>query len=257
MTAILLTISYDGSHYAGWQVQNNALTVQECMMKAGSNFMPEGFTVTTASRTDAGVHAIGQRALLKTDKGISPQKAMDAFNYYLPEDIKIWRAEAVSEDFHPRYHARKKLYVYKIWNAKTMLPLMAKDHALYSGVCDIEKMNYIAGKLVGRHDFNAFSSQKKSVTDTIREIYRCEVVEIKDNYIGRDCGGEYHIYIEGNGFLYNMVRIIAGCIVKWSAPNVSYEEIDRKIQEAFDTGNRESAAQTMSAQGLTLLEITY
>lgn len=257
MINVLLTICYDGTNYAGWQIQKNALTVQECMMKAGAKFLPEGFSITTASRTDAGVHALGQRALLRTEKEMPPQKIMDAFNYFLPKDIKIWQAEEVDEAFHPRYLAKQKLYLYKIWSGKTEIPLIASDTVLESGTLDLEKMRYIAAKMVGIHDFNAFSSAKKSVEDTVREIYRCEVVKESHPHIPEEKGCGYNIYVEGNGFLYNMVRIIAGCIVKWTVQDLSYAEIDARMQEAFQTGNRDIAAQTMPAKGLTLLEIRY
>lgn len=257
MTNVLLTISYDGTDYAGWQIQKNALTVQECMMKAGAKFLPDGFTVTTASRTDAGVHALGQRALLRTEKEISPQKIMDALNHFLPPDIKVWRAELVEEGFHPRYGAKQKQYLYKVWNSKTEIPLLATDSVLESGRMNLEKMQYIASKMVGIHDFKAFSSAKKTVEDTVREIYRCEVIKVHHPHIPSEVGCSYHIYVEGNGFLYNMVRIIAGCIVKWAVQDLDYKEIDRRLEEAFQTGNRELAAQTMPAKGLTLVEIRY
>ena len=257
MQAILLTIAYDGTAYAGWQTQANALAVQECMMKAGASFLPAGFTITTASRTDAGVHAVGQRALLKTESIHSPQKVLNAFNSYLPADIRVWRAESVPADFHPRYHAKSKLYVYKIWNGNVELPNYCRDHVLIRPHCDYDKMCYIAGKFIGRHDFNAFSSKKKTVTDTVRQIYRCQVLEKPDPYIGRECGQAYEIYMEGDGFLYNMVRIIAGCIVFWGSSSISRPEIDDRIRRAYQTGDRALASKTLAAKGLTLLEIKY
>ena len=194
MQTILLTIAYDGTAYAGWQTQANALAVQECMMKAGASFLPAGFTITTASRTDAGVHAVGQRALLKTESIHGSQKVLNAFNSYLPADIRVWRAESVPANFHPRYHAKSKLYVYKIWNGNVELP---------------------------------------------------------------ECGQAYEIYMEGDGFLYNMVRIIAGCIVFWGSSSISRPEIDDRIRRAYQTGDRALASKTLAAKGLTLLEIKY
>ncbi len=257
MQAILLTIAYDGTAYAGWQVQENALTIQECMMKAGEQFLSEGFTITTASRTDAGVHAMGQRALLKTEAAMPPDKIKNALNHYLPEDIRVWRAETVENDFHPRYHARKKLYVYRIWNGEVALPFYQRTHTWIPKACDDQKMRYIASRFIGEHDFNAFSSQKKAVKDTIRQIYRCEVVQKQNPYIERNKGRELEIYIEGNGFLYNMVRIMAGCIVDWSAASFSEAEIAQKIEQAYQTGDRNLTARTLPAKGLTLLEIKY
>lgn len=257
MQAILFTISYDGSRYAGWQVQDNALTIQECMMKAGRSFLKDDFTITTASRTDAGVHALGQRALLKTESTMPPNKIKHAFNHYLPKDIQIWKAEMVPQDFHPRYDAKRKIYVYKIWNGTVEMPLMAKDHYLFERETDFQKMQYIAGKFVGEHDFNAFSAKKKSVKDTVRRVIRCEVKEVLQEHVGPEAGKAYYIYIEGNGFLYNMVRIIAGCILDWGSAKMSEEEIDRQMEAAFQTGEREFAARTLPAKGLTLLEIFY
>ena len=257
MQTILLTIAYDGTAYAGWQTQANALAVQECMMKAGACFLPVGFTITTASRTDAGVHALGQRALLKTESSHSPKKLLNAFNSYLPQDIRVWRAESVPDDFHPRYHAQSKLYVYKIWNGSVELPSYCRNHVLIRQRCDYDKMCYIAEQFVGRHDFNAFSSRKKTVTDTVRQIYRCQVIEKIDPYLGRECGQAYEIYIEGDGFLYNMVRIIAGCIVFWGSSSISRQEIADRICRAYRTGDRGLASKTLAAKGLTLLEIRY
>lgn len=257
MQTILLTIAYDGTAYAGWQTQANALAIQECMMKAGAAFLPPGFTITTASRTDAGVHAIGQRALLKTTSIHSPRKILSAFNFYLPKDIRIWRADPVPADFHPRYHAQKKLYVYKIWNGNIELPGYCRDHVLVRPPCDYDKMRYIAARFVGRHDFNAFSSKKKTVEDTVRQIYRCQVLAKTDPYIGKDCGQAYEIYMEGDGFLYNMVRIIAGCIVFWGSSAISRREIADRIDRAYQTGDRALASKTLPAKGLTLLAIDY
>ena len=258
MTAILLTIAYDGTNYAGWQVQENALTIQECMMRAGAKFLPEGFTITTASRTDAGVHAIGQRAVLKADTKIPTAKICDAFNSYLPEEIRVWQAEEVPQDFHPRYHAKKKLYVYRIWNSRIAIPAYRSDHVLFRRPCDPEKMQAIAERFVGEHDFNAFSCARKTVKDTVRQIYRCEVRERKDSHVDPSIGRAFEIYVEGNGFLYHMVRILAGCIVEWgSREEMMPEEIDHRIKEAFRTGDRNLAAQTMPASGLCLLKIEY
>lgn len=257
MKSILLTIAYDGTNYAGWQVQANALTIQECMMKAGAEFLAAGFTITTASRTDSGVHAIGQRALLKADTPIRAENIKQAFNSYLPEDIRVWKAEEVAEEFHPRYHAKKKLYVYRFWNGKMEIPALQRNHALVKRKCDPERMNYIAGKFIGRHDFNAFSSSKKKVENTVREIYRCEVIENRDTYVDTAAGRAFEIYVEGNGFLYNMVRIIAGCIIDWSGREISLQEIDERMERAFLTGKRSLSDRTMPAKGLTLLKIEY
>lgn len=257
MAAILLTIAYDGADYAGWQVQDNALTIQECMMKAGACFLPEGFTITTASRTDAGVHALGQRALLRAETAIPAEKINEAFNHYLPKDIRVWKAERVNDDFHPRYQAKKKLYVYQIWNGRTGIPVYQRTHTLIRDKCDYQKMQYIADKFIGQHDFNAFSSAKKTVKDTIRRIYRCQVEICPNPYIDPDLGQALAIYVEGNGFLYNMVRIMAGTIIDWSSQNISYREIDARLEKAFQTGDRNLTARTMPAKGLTLLKIDY
>lgn len=257
MRGILLTIAYDGTNYSGWQVQDNALTVQACMMEAGRKFLPAGFTITTASRTDAGVHALGQRALVKTDSPIDPERIYEAFNHYLPKDIRVWRSEEVGPDFHPRYHASKKLYVYKIWNGRVEVPAYQVDHVLIQKKCKLEKMQYIADRFLGQHDFNAFSSTKKKVTDTVRQIYRCQVVARPNPYIGEENGMAYEIYIEGNGFLYNMVRIMAGCIIAWSSRQISLAEIDQQMERAYRTGQRIPGVKTMPAKGLTLLQIDY
>ena len=201
---ILLTLEYDGTAYAGWQRQENALAVQQVVEEAVSRLVGERTVLFGASRTDAGVHALGQRAHFDTASRIPPDKYAYALNTMLPRDIRVRFSRAVADDFHARFSAVGKQYRYQIYSAPHAGALNRNTHAHVIYPLDAEKMRAELPALLGRHDFAAFAASGSVVKDTVRRITRAELP---------GDGPEYTLFIEGTGFLYNMVRIIAGTLI--------------------------------------------
>ncbi len=244
MHRIKLTVAYDGTNYCGWQVQPNGPSIQAELQKAIENLVGEKVNVTGASRTDSGVHALGQVAVFDTTKNIPDWKYALAINQRLPKDIVIQESVEVAPDFHPRYTNVTKTYEYKILNRRTQLP----NERLYSYFVpkklNIEKMREAAAYLVGQHDFRSFCSQKTDVLSTVRTVYSLDLREEGDMIILR---------ITGNGFLYNMVRIIAGTLIK-----VGFEQtLPEAVKEAVEHPKPKAAGPTAPPHGLTLMEIVY
>lgn len=244
MQRIKLTVAYDGTNYAGWQIQKNALAIEEVLNKAISDLTGEEIVVIGASRTDSGVHALGNVAVFDTESRIPGEKFSYALNQRLPQDIKIVDSKTVDQDFHPRYCDTRKIYRYDIFNRKFENPLLRLySHFVYYDV-DIEKMKMAARYLVGEHDFKSFCTSKTQVESTVRTIYRIDISKI---------GDMISVEIEGNGFLYNMVRIIVGTLLKVGM-NFYPPEYVLEILEAKDRGK---AGPKAPAKGLTLVEIIY
>ncbi len=186
-----LTVAYDGTEYCGWQVQNNAITVQGVMMEAAKELFGDSVTLTGASRTDSGVHAEGQVVLLAGNRDIADYKLPLALNGRLPSDIVICKAEKVDEKFHPRYQDLSKTYEYKVYNGPHHLPKDQKYSMHYRHKLDLTLMRQGAKYLIGQHDFISFASVKTTVEDTVRTIYNLDIKEV-DHMIT--------FIIEGNGF---------------------------------------------------------
>ncbi|NDL68146.1 tRNA pseudouridine(38-40) synthase TruA [Anaerotalea alkaliphila] len=240
-----LTVAYDGTRYAGWQVQKNGYTVQEAMMRAGKNLFPGPFTITGASRTDAGVHALGQVALLEAETSIPAERIPFAFNRFLPPDIVVQRGEPVEEGFHPRYTPHFKTYSYQIHNAPVPLPQNRRYAHHMQKALDVERMAGAAGRWVGTHDFKAFCSAKaKNKEDTVRTVYAATV---------KSQGNLLEFQVTGNGFLYNMVRIMAGTLLEVGTGAMAPEAMDGILISR----DRDKAGPTAPAHGLTLVEIVY
>lgn len=239
-----LIVAYEGTKYFGWQIQNNGPSIQGEMMKAGNQIFREPFTISGASRTDSGVHALGQVVLLTTSGDFPLRKVTNSFNNFLPEDIVVQSAEEVDENFHHRYHAKKKTYRYQIYNHGVALPQNRNFMHFYRKTLNVEEMNKAAQYLVGVHDFKAFCSDKTSVKDTVREIYRASVT--KEGHI-------ITFWVEGNGFLYNMVRIIMGTLIAIGVGRINAEDMQRIMASC----NRQIAKETAPAKGLTLIRIDY
>ena len=205
MKRVKLVVAYDGTNYHGWQVQDNGITIEEVLNRTISELVQEDIKVIGASRTDAGVHACGNVAVFDTESRIPGDKFSFALNQRLPEDIRIQESCEVDADFHPRYADTVKTYEYNILNRRFELP----SKRLYAAFCyypmDIERMNQAAAYLVGEHDFKSFCSAGAQVQTTVRTIYAVNVTK-EDDMV--------HIRITGNGFLYNMVRIIAGTLCR-------------------------------------------
>lgn len=244
MKRIKLTVAYDGTNYCGWQIQKNGITVEEVLNKTLSRFFGEYIAVIGASRTDSGVHAMGNVAVFDADVTMPPDKIAYAINNLLPDDIRIQKSEEVALDFHPRYCDTRKTYEYKIYNAQFPDPMMRLySHFVYYHL-DEEKMQEGADFLVGEHDFKSFCTPQEDTINTIRTIYYIKV--IREGYLVR-------IRINGNGFLYNMVRIIVGSLLKVGMGMIEPAEI-KNILEAKD---RTKAGHKAAACGLTLVEVEY
>ena len=244
MKRVKLVVAYDGTNYHGWQVQDNGITIEEVLNRTISELVQEDIKVIGASRTDAGVHACGNVAVFDTESRIPGDKFSFALNQRLPEDIRIQESCEVDADFHPRYADTVKTYEYNILNRRFELP----TKRLYAAFCyypmDIERMNQAAAYLIGEHDFKSFCSAGAQVQTTVRTIYAVNVTKADDMV---------HIRITGNGFLYNMVRIIAGTLMQVGTGLMEPEQV-KEILEARD---RSKAGPTAVAKGLTLVEIRY
>lgn len=244
MKRVKLVVAYDGTNYHGWQVQDNGITIEEVLNRTISELVQEDIKVIGASRTDAGVHACGNVAVFDTESRIPGDKFSFALNQRLPEDIRIQKSCEVDADFHPRYADTVKTYEYNILNRRFELP----TKRLYAAFCyypmDIERMNQATAYLVGEHDFKSFCSAGAQVQTTVRTIYAVNVTK-EDDMV--------HIRITGNGFLYNMVRIIAGTLMQVGTGLMEPEQV-KEILEARD---RSKAGPTAVAKGLTLVEIRY
>ncbi len=244
MKRFKLTVAYDGTRYCGWQIQPKDITVEGILNQTLSKLLREDITVIGASRTDAGVHAMGNVAVFDTDSTIPANKIAYAVNQWLPEDIKIQHSEEVAADFHPRKTMCIKTYQYRISNCDFLNPLTRNYAYFVYKPLNMEKMKVAAEKLIGTHDFKSFCSTNTTVEDTVRTIYQISLSKSED---------EIQITIQGNGFLYNMVRIIAGTLVQIGLGQNKYEDIET-ILLAKD---RTLAGPTAPAHGLMLKSIEY
>jgi tRNA pseudouridine38-40 synthase len=243
MRNIKITIQYNGKNYCGWQKQNNSPGIQGTIEKAIFDITREEVKITGSGRTDAGVHALGQVANFKTNSQIPVDRIPNALNAKLPKDISIVKAEDVDEDFHSRYSAKKKTYRYQIYNSPYRSPIYPDISYPVKYDLDIDKMKKEAKSLIGTYDFKGFMSSGSSVIDTVRTIYNIEVSKSEDLII---------IEIEGNGFLYNMVRIIAGTLV-----DIGRGRITEKMSTIIESKSRSMAGHTAPAHGLFLKKVDY
>lgn len=248
MKRVMLTVAYDGSAYSGWQVQPNADTIEGQLNKHLRELLGEEITVIGASRTDAGVHALCNLAVFSTNARIPAEKISYALNQRLPQDIRIQKSEEVAEDFHPRKVETRKTYEYCIYHAKFANPILEKYSYFVYVPLDLEKMKQAAKMLVGTHDFAGLSTYKPEVTNTIRTITKIEILT-EHPWEKKDCE-LIRIRVTGNGFLYNMVRIIVGTLVAIGRGQMDIE----RMEQALKTGNRELAGPTAPAQGLMLMQ---
>lgn len=244
MKRILLTISYDGTNYSGWQKQKNAVTVQGEFDKACSTLFKTDVESIGASRTDAGVHALGQRAVIDVDTSIPAEKIPLALNPLLPDDIVVTHAEEVGADFNPRFNALKKTYEYSIYNAPFRNPLYRNYSEYVRCELDLDSMRTACEAFVGEHDFRAFCASGNSSKTTVRTIYSLDIE--KD-------GDFIKIRVTGNGFLYNMVRIIAGTLIYVGEGRIAPDD----LPEIIASGDRRKAGKTAGPSGLVLVKIMY
>ena len=243
MRRVRLFVAYDGTDYCGWQVQPNGITVEEVLNRELGRLTGEDIHIIGASRTDSGVHALMNVAVFDTASSIPPERMAYALNQRMPEDIVITKSDEVGADWHPRYQDNvRKTYEYHIYNAPVLNPLKRKYSAFVSFPMDVEKMRRGAAYLVGEHDFVSFCNVRTNVSDTVRTVEDVTVTED---------GADIVIRITGNGFLYNMVRIIAGTLIR--VGRGFYEP--EKVREILEEKKRTAAGVTAPACGLVLVEI--
>ena len=237
---IMLTVSYDGTNYHGWQYQPGSITVEQVLNEALSELTGEAIEVSGSSRTDAGVHALGNLCVFDTYSRIPAEKFPYALNQRLPEDIRIQKGEDVADDFHPRFVETRKTYEYRILNTKFEIPLKRINTYHYYIPLDENKMNAAGKYLIGEHDFTSFCSVNAQSETRVRTITDLSVVREGDEIV---------IRVTGNGFLYNMVRIIAGTLIDVGRGQIEVDSLPNII-EAKD---RAKSGPTAPPQGLTLI----
>lgn len=242
---ILITVAYDGTEYHGWQFQPNCITVEGCLNECLTELLKEEIKVIGASRTDAQVHALGNLAVFDTTARIPAEKIPYAMNQTLPDSIRIQKGEEVALDFHPRKCDTRKTYEYRILVSKFQIPQKRNYcHWTYHKL-EIDQMQAAANVLIGEHDFTSFCSVHAQSETRIRTIYDISVQE--------EMPGEICILVTGNGFLYNMVRIIAGTLMEAGRGRITPEDMKRILEGK----NRELAGPTAPPQGLTLLKYEF
>lgn len=244
MRNIKLIIEYDGSCFYGFQKQKNVRTIQEEIEKAIFIVTKEECSLIGSSRTDTGVHARGFVANFLTNSMIPANKFREALNCKLPDDISILYSEEVDLEFHSRYASKGKTYCYTIINREAPLTIERNYAFHHRGKINIEKMKQACEYFIGKHDFKAFKSSGGSTKTTIRTIHDLHIEE-NDEII--------KIYVTGDGFLYNMVRIIVGTLLRVGKEKISPEDIKSIIKSR----NREEAGECVSAKGLSLIRVYY
>ena len=244
MKRILLTVEYDGTNYAGWQRQINGLAVQQVLEEALQKATKERIVVTGASRTDAGVHALGQAVHFDTESRIPPEKYPFVLNTMLPRDVRVHTGREVPEGFHARFMTCGKRYTYRIVNSRHASAIRRNTHVHVPLPLDLAPMQEAARQLLGTHDYAAFQAAGGTAKTTIRTIHSAELVRMGDEII---------LTVEGDAFLYNMVRIIAGTLIEIGLARRSVNA----FSEAYETLDRLSLGVTAAPQGLELTRVYY
>lgn len=259
MRRIRLRVAYDGTEYHGWQVQENGITVEQVLVEALGSLLKQKTEIIGASRTDAGVHALGNVAVFDTDSRIPPEKFALALNRYLPADVRVVYSDEVSRSFHPRYSESVKYYEYTILESPVEIPVWSRyAHHVYRPV-DVERMRRAADVLIGTHDFSAFCSAGSQVKDKVRTIHGIRIEEealaghARYGLPGISDGRRVRIRVWGNGFLYNMVRIISGTLIEVGTGC----RLAESVSAALESGERSQAGPTAPPRGLMLLGIRY
>ena len=241
---VRLTVAYDGTNYHGWQLQDNGITIEEELNRCLSGLLGETIRVIGASRTDSGVHALGNVAVFDTESPMPAGKISYALNQRLPEDIRIQKSEAVSPDWHPRHCESRKTYEYRIYRAEFPMPVKRLYSYFTYNALDVGRMREAAAYLEGEHDFKSFCQTGSQAESTVRTIYTLWVEEQGQDLVIRVCG---------SGFLYNMVRIIAGTLVAVGVGELAPES----IPDILEKKDRGAAGPTAPAHGLTMIGIKY
>lgn len=244
MKRVKLIVAYDGTNYCGWQIQPNGVTIEQKLNEALTALLKEEIKVTGASRTDAGVHSLGNVCVFDTNTRMPAEKISFALNQRLPEDIVVQDSREVPMEFHPRFSKSRKTYEYRILNRTFRIPTRRLDTYFFYYPLDVAAMQEAASYLEGEHDFKSFASIHAQSETSVRRIYRCQVNRTEDIIT---------IRVTGNGFLYNMVRIIAGTLVKVGTGDIRPEE----MQDILKARDRSAAGPTAPAHGLTMIGLEY
>ncbi len=244
MRNLLLRLMYNGTAYHGWQVQPNGITVQEALQDAVEKIFGVRENVTGCSRTDSGVHANDFCCNIRTENPIDCSRLVAALNAVLPDDISVKSAEEVPFDFHARYNCVSKQYVYKVWNTNYKNPFLENRAWHYKNKLDEAFLNEQAQQFVGTYDFKAFCSSGSSVEDTVRTV---KAFSVERN------GDEVLFFVEADGFLYNMVRIMVGSLIEISENKIEKD----KLLDIIKSGDRNLAGRTAPPQGLYLNKVNY
>ena len=245
----VLKIAYDGTEYAGWQRQKNALSVQECLENALEQALDIDVRVVASGRTDAGVHAAGQVCHFDSDSlTVPPEKLPDCLNRFLPPDIRLLEGWEGRDGFDSNRSAKRKTYCYSLYESRREMPLLERYAVRVDELPKIEDLRRVAKLFEGEHDFKAFCASGSSVKTTVRTVYEVKVEEMEIFALR-----VVKIYVTGNGFLYNMVRTMAGELLDLA----SGKKAEESLQKAFQTGDRNLLGKTMPAKGLLLQSVEY
>lgn len=244
MKNVKLIVEYDGTNYCGFQKQKRGKTIQAELEKAASKLFSQCIRVISSGRTDSGVHAKGHVVNFHVKKKLSIESILKGMNSYLPHDIVVKSARYVASSFHAQYSAVKKQYRYVVWNDIIRSPLCERYSLFYPYSLDLKLMQEAAQLFIGTHDFKSFSSKSAQKDNTIRTIYMLAV---------RKKGNKIVFTIEGNGFLYNMVRNIVGTILLVGRGKIKMGE----IKKIFSAKDRSAAGPTVAARGLSLIKVVY
>ena len=250
---LLIKLSYLGTDFCGYQVQNGKRTVQGCLTEAARTLFTYDCDITGCSRTDSGVHAnmfcatISKKGESGLTTRLSPDRIILALNAHLPDDIHVWDAEWVDDDFHARYGVKYKEYIYRICTGGAKMPFMRNRAMIYYKQlddCAVENMNRAAQAFLGEHDFSAFMAQGSKFVSTVRCVKYARVEK---------CDGEIIFTVAADGFLYNMVRIMAGTLIAVGEGKIKCEDIEKIILSC----DRKNAGQTAPPDGLYLNKVEY
>ena len=241
----MLKISYDGTNYFGYQKQLNRITIQEILEKTMTEVINAPIDIVASGRTDSGVSAIEQICHFDCDNEIDVKRVVGHANSILPQDIRVHDIVMVDKEFHARFSAKRKTYEYYFYTNTVSVPVYEKSATFVGYNIDIDKMIKACKYIKGTHDFSAFSASNTNVLDKVRTIFDIDIKQVDDRL--------YKLVITGNGFLYNMVRIIMGTLIDVGRGKIALEEMPKIIEN----GNRQKAGKTISAKGLYLKKVEY
>ena len=244
----VLKVAYDGTEFAGWQCQKNAISVQEVIEKAIFDALAVSVRITGSGRTDAGVHAAGQTCHFDAELSVPPNRMPDCLNRYLPPSVRVLDGWKADKNFDCNRSAKRKTYCYTLYESAREMPLMERFAVRVEKLPNIEKAAAVARQMEGEHDFKAFCASGSSVKTTVRRVYEARIQE--EEQFGCKI---WKIYVTGNGFLYNMVRTMVGELLDVA----SEKRTEESLLQAFATGDRALLGKTMPAKGLMLMQVDY